>query len=179
MNNPKCPVWGTPAALQQLGDHDAVRVRSPRAGGDYRITGPAVETINAGALDEQARARLTTALIDRRRDGDDAPLVDSNLLEESRMASALSHEARATRLLRHIDDRVSAAPRRSLSLETDDPGTLAHSESWTGGQLQELTDQLVKARLLYIDVLTRDSKHYGVTLRGRMRLHAARADVGP
>lgn len=175
MNNPKCPIWGTPAALQQMGDRNAVRVRSPRAGGDYRITGPAVKTINAGALDERARARLTTALIDRRRDGDDAPLVDSNLLEESEKASALSHEARATRLLRHIDDRVSAAPRRSLSLETEDPGTLAHSESWTGGQLQELTDRLVKARLLYIDIQAPDSTHYGVTLRGRMRLHAARA----
>lgn len=153
-----------------MGDRDAVRVRSPRVGGDYRITGQAVEIIKAGDLDEGAMARLTTALIDRRRDGDEAPLVDSNRLEESRNASALTQEARTTRLLRHIVDTESAAPRQCWSLETEDQGALAHSESWTGGQLQELTDQLVKARLLYIDKQTSDSTHYGVTIRGRLRL---------
>ena len=171
----KCPIWGTPAEVRRVRDHDAFRVTSLRAGGDYRITGTAVAIINAGNVDAATKAKLTTALINRRRDGDDAPNVDSNLLEESEKVTALSHEARARRLLRYIADRESASPGQSVSLGTEDPGALAHSESWTSGQLQVLTNHLAQEQLLDIGVRTFNSTHFIVTVLGHNQLHAGEA----
>ena len=126
----RCPIWGTPAEVWPVhGDHDAFRVRSPRAGGDYRITGTAAAIINVGDVAAETKAKLTTALINRRRDGDEAPLVDSNLLGESETAAPLSHETRAMRLLAHIADRESAETGPPVSLGREDLGALAHSES--------------------------------------------------
>ena len=171
----KCPIWGTPAEVWRVRDHDAFRVTSLRAGGDYRITGTAVAIINAGNVDAATKAKLTTALINRRRDGDDAPNVDSNLLEESEKVTALSHEARARRLLRYIADRESASPGQSVSLGTEDPGALAHSESWTSGQLQVLTNHLAQGQLLAIGMRTFNSTHFTVTVLGHNQLHAGEA----
>ena len=171
----RCLIWGTPAEVSQAGMRDAFRVRSSRAGGDYEITGTAAALIEAGALDEPAKAKLTTALINRRRDGEDAPVVDSNLVEESKKAAPLTHEARARRLLRYIVDREGASPGQSVSLGTEDPGALAYSESWTGNQLQVLTDHLVEERLLYIGMRTLNSTQYIATVRGHNQLHAKKA----
>ena len=171
----KCPIWGTPAEVRRVRDHDAFRVTSLRAGGDYRITGTAVAIINAGNVDAATKAKLTTALINRRRDGEDAPVVDSNLVEESKKAAPLTHEARARRLLRHIVDREGASPGQSVSLGTEDPGALAYSESWTGNQLQVLTDHLVEERLLYIGMRTLNSTQYIATVRGHNQLRAKKA----
>ena len=171
----KCPIWGTPAEVRQAGMRDAFWVRSSRASGDYEITGTAAAIIKAGALDEQTKAKLTTAIINRRSDGSDAPNVDSNLLEESKKAPALSHEARARRLLRYIADRESASPGQSVSLGTEDPGALAHSESWTGGQLQVLTNHLAQEQLLDIGMRTLKSTHYTVTVFGHSQLLAGEA----
>ena len=172
----RCPIWGTPAEVWPVhGDHDAFRVRSPRAGGDYRITGTATAIINVGDVAAETKAKLTTALINRRRDGDEAPLVDSNLLGESETAAPLSHETRAMRLLAHIADRESAETGPPVSLGREDLGALAHSESLTGGQLRVLTDHLVEELLLYIDMRTPDSTSYALTVRGRNRLRAGRA----
>ena len=171
----KCLIWGTPAEAWQVPDHDAFRVRSPRAGGDYRITGMDAGIISKGGVDAATKAKLTTALINRRRDGDDAPYVDSNLLEESEKASALSHEARARRLLRYIADRDSTSPGQPVSLGTEDPGALAHSESWTGGQLQVLTNHLAQEQLLDIGMRTLKSTHYTVTVLGHSQLLAGEA----
>ena len=171
----KCPIWGTPAEVRHVPNHDAFRVRSPRAGGEYRITGIAATIINAGNVDAATKARLTTALIDRRRDGDDAPDVDSHLLEEAEKAVALTPEARAKRLLRYIVDRESSSPDQPVSLETEDPGALAYSESWTANQLQVLTKHLVQEQLLYVGMRTLDSTSYTVTVRGHNTLGKAAA----
>lgn len=121
----KCLIWGTPAEVRMAGKGHAFWVKSSRTGGDYKITGTAVAIIKAGALDERAKAKLTTALINRRQDGDDAPRVDSHLLEESKKASVLTHAARARRLLRYIADKELSSPEQSVSLGTEDPGALA------------------------------------------------------
>lgn len=166
----KCLIWGTTATVRQVGMRDAFWVRSSRAGGDYRITGTAAALIEAESLDPAAKARLTTALIDRRRDGDEAPHVDSKLLEESRNASALAHGARARKLLRHIADRESLSPGQSVSLGTEDSSALAYSESWTGYQLQVLTRYLVQEKWLDVGMRTLESTHYTVTVAGHNEL---------
>lgn len=167
----RCPIWGTPAKVWHV-RRDLFLVRSPRAGGDYEITGSAAAIIEVGALDELAKAKLTTALVDRRRHGDDAPYIDDNLLEASKKASVLTHAARARRLLRHIADRESASPGQSVSLATEDPGALAHSESWTAIQLQVLVRHLEQEQLLDIGMETHDSRHCTVTVTGHSQLEA-------
>ena len=107
----RCAIWGTPAEVWQVRDHDAYGVRSPRAGGDYEITGTAAEFVRN--LDEQSKARLTTAIINSRSDGSDTPRVDSNLLEASKIAPTLTYTERALRLLGYIADRESFAPGES------------------------------------------------------------------
>lgn len=163
---------GTPAEVWRVRNRDAFRVRSPRTGGDYEITGMAAAIIKNGGLDEAAKAKLTTALINRRRDGDDTPNVDTNLVEESKNASTLTHGARAKRLLRHIADRESVSPGQSVSLAIEDPGALAHSESWTINQLQVLVKHLEQEHLLDIAVRTLDSTHCTVTVTGHNQLDA-------
>ena len=171
----KCLIWGTPATVRQVGMRDAFWVRSLRAGGDYEITGTAAALIEAGSLDSEAKAKLTTALVDRRRDGDDAPNVDRHLLEEAEKTVALTHEARARRLLRYIVDKESSSPDQPVPLGTEDPGALAYSESWTGSQLQVLTKHLVQERLMYVGMRTLDSTSYTVTVRGHNALSKAAA----
>lgn len=166
----KCLIWGTPAEVRKVHGPHRFRVRSPRTGGDYEITGTVTDYIKAGFLGEQAKAKITTALIDRRRDGDEAPRADTRLLEESKKASVLTHPARAKRLLRHIADRESSSPGRSVSLGKEDPSALAHSESWTGHQLQVLTKHLVQEGLLDAGMQTHDSTHYTVTVSGHNEL---------
>lgn len=168
----KCLIWGTPAEVRHAGNRDAYWVRSPRAGGDYEITGTAEAIIRVGGLDAAAKAKLTTELINRRRDSDDVPSVDSNLLEESKKAQPLTHAARAKRLLEYIADRESALPGQPVSLGTEDPGALAHSESWTGNQLQVLLQHLERQQLLDTGVRTLNATHYTVTVSGHNQLAA-------
>ena len=171
----KCPIWGTPAEVRRVPNHDSLRVWSVRAGGDYQITGMAATTINAGNVDAATKAKLTSVLIDRRRDGDDAPNVDSHLLKHAEKAKALTREARAKRLLRYIVDIESSSPDQPVSLGTEDPGALAYSESWTGSQLQVLTRHLVQEQLMYVGMRTFDSTNYTVTIRGHNALAKAAA----
>ena len=168
----KCAIWGTPAEVQHVPNHDARRVRSRRAGGYYEIDWIDAAEISDGALDEPAKAKLTTALINRRRDGDDAPIVDSNLVEESKRAPALTRGARAKRLLRYIADRELDSPGQPVSLATEDPGALAYSESWTPNQVQILVKHLEQEQLLDIGMRTQDSTPCTVTVTGHNQLDA-------
>ena len=168
----KCLIWGTSAEVSRAGDHHAFRVTSHRAGGHYRITGSAVAFMDG--LDEPAKAKLTTTLINRRRD-EDVPNVNNCLLEESKKAPALTHEARAMRLLRYIADRESASPGQPVSLGIEDPAALAHSESWAVHQLQVLLKHLEGEELLEISAQTLSSAHCTVTVRGHNQLNTGQS----
>lgn len=168
----KCLIWGTPAEVQRVPERLAYWVSSLRTGGNYRITEVAPDTIANGVLDEAAKAKLTTALIDRRRDGEAVPRVRSADLEACQEASTLTHAERARRLLRHIAERESASPGRSVSLETDDPTAMAHSESWTIKQLGVLIDHLTQEQLLVSGRRSLHSISCTVTVAGHTRLDA-------
>ena len=127
----KCAIWGTPADVRREANVDATRVDSPRAGGSYRISGPDRAAIRLAALDDQTKAKLTTLLIDLRQGGDEIPIVDWDLVEESMSRPALDRAARAGRLLRFISDAEKRSPGDVPRLSVVDPGVLAHSESWS------------------------------------------------
>lgn len=94
----KCPIWGTPAEVVTVGEN--VDVSSPRAGGEYRLTGTACKVLDALPL--EARARLTTWLVDQRRAGVKKPVVNVDVLKVSRDRRSLSLGDRKERLFRAI-----------------------------------------------------------------------------
>ena len=73
-----CPIWKTPAIEQRTGDGETVD--SPRAGGQYSITGRAVVILQS--RDESLKFRLTSWLIEQRRLGVDCPKISPTNLDE-------------------------------------------------------------------------------------------------
>ncbi len=100
-----CPIWGTPATrILPLSDKDKFPVmRSPRTGGDYKITPEGYNEVLC--LDATDKAKLTTILIDLRRAGDHAPWVTPDLVKRAKNEEPLPVYVRAERLLRYLVDR--------------------------------------------------------------------------
>ena len=57
----RCPIWDTPASGEYLSHKNVTRIDSPRAGGEYIISGEAIERLPQ--LDERGKVRLTTWLV--------------------------------------------------------------------------------------------------------------------
>ena len=145
--NQTCPIWGvTVASIQQLHDMDGCLIEgSPRTGGDYKITGHAMDLGDIGDLDPAQKARLTTMLIEMRRRGDHAPVVKLDLIEEAKRADPLSHEMRAERLLRYLANmRQRVGQEFTISSIVNDMEALAWSESREGteSEIKFLVDHL-------------------------------------
>ena len=138
----KCPIWGTPAEISRIPNRAAYQVRSRRAGGDYGITEVAAVMIDNGYLDEPMKAKITTALVDRRRGGEDVPVVDSGFLDRYRRARKLNHADRAMRLLQYLADRENASAGDPVDRGATDPALLAHSESLNADQIDILLEHL-------------------------------------
>ena len=85
-----------------------------RAGGDYIISLDNADRLRAplgvklrGEESNGLRARLTTLLVDKRRDGEDCPEVTKELIEIALAKRALPIHERAQRLLRFIAEQTS------------------------------------------------------------------------
>lgn len=100
-----CPIWGTPLHGQSQKSRDGKHVDSPRAGGQYFITGTAQATL--GNKNESEKARLTSRLIEQRRLGEACPEVKTTTIEEAARQRPLSPRERADRLLRYIASELS------------------------------------------------------------------------
>lgn len=91
-----CAVWGTPThSSEKL--PDAFRYFSPRAGGDYIITGSAKLMVDT--MQDMEKAYLTTWMVDQRRGGNDLPEVTSSVLHRLRGMRPLNVAERRDRLL--------------------------------------------------------------------------------
>lgn len=169
-----CLIWGTPAEVRHVDRRDMYWVESPRAGGRYMITGTAVAMIENGYLDEGEKARLTTILIDRGREEEDVPIIDSTLLEEAKKSSVLQHSDRARRLLQHIAASERASPGHPVTLGRPIvPEALAYSESWNDGQVSTLLQHLEGEEWLRVEDFL-DELQCTVTVSGHD--HAAGAE---
>ncbi|MCX7584880.1 hypothetical protein [Phenylobacterium sp. 58.2.17] len=73
-----CPIWGTPATLLAGSRRAGMKVFSERAGGGFRISSEAMD--DHPLLVPSHRTALTTWLVDRRRFGDEAPLITTEVL---------------------------------------------------------------------------------------------------
>ena len=151
-------------------------VQSPRAGRDYEITETAIAMIEGGALDERAKAKLTTMLIDRRHEGEDPSIVDSIMLEEVKNVPLLADKERAEYLLRYIADQESSSPGLAVRIGYPIvPGALAHSESWTDSQVKTLVFYMEGAQWVKV-VRTLDGMTCSLTSDGHVHLDAMREE---
>lgn len=108
-----CAIWGKPARDISIPGKDGKRFDSPRAGGKYEISGTAIQGV--ARLDENAKAKLTTWLVDQRNLDNDCPEIDTTIIDEIKSSEALAVIDRGDRLLlyiasisRHIGHEISS-----------------------------------------------------------------------
>ena len=137
MTTDRCLIWPDSVTQEHLGH----LVDSPRAGGKYRFDPPPsiiVLTQQLQDLDDDVRARLTTLLVDLRNQGQEVPLVTSELVERARKARPLDMDERAERLLRFIGSqstRIGDTVKWDHQLQ---PQALAWSESISWREVEQL-----------------------------------------
>ena len=144
-----CFIWGVGVTrIERLKDkNNLVVVGSPRAGGDYEITDQAIQDVRA--LEQPEKAKLTTILIKLRREGDHAPLLNSDLVEKAKSADPLPVDVRAERLLRHLLTIPKHVGEWFETLPTrDDPKALARSESTTPKEIAFFLNYLTHMKWL-------------------------------
>lgn len=189
----RCRIWDLPTtAHTQRPDDSAVVRYSDRAGGGYEIAYNARSP--ARNLEDTAKARLTTWLIDQRNQGSEFPRVTRELVERVGGFRALDVEERAIRLLRFLagkSPRINQAVRlpndpvyvnNLEAMESQSPElrvlweALAWSESTELGEIEFLVNYLERkswidrARLQQFDQVI-------VTVDGYARIQEAQTNV--
>lgn len=153
-----CPIW--PGFKIASSDPDpnpkslnSYILGSARAGGNYVITDEAVLILKGedSPYDDRVRAKLTTMLIEMRRQGEDWPMVSTRLVEEAANAPDIPIHERANRLLVFLGEKTEKLgqvvqplhshlrPLEELQLEA-----LARSESVDETEVSYLEDYLHK-----------------------------------
>ena len=142
-----CVIWpGFMATELSVIGHDFTRfLTSERAGGPYAIL-MAIDHYPE-ALDDQAKARLTTWLVDQRTQGVDWPLVTRDVIDYARVKRPLSVVERADRLLRYIANQVESVG-HMVSVTRNTLPTYAWSESVNWSELEYFVNYLVQKELL-------------------------------
>ena len=156
----RCLIWTNSSATR---DHRIIRdvreadgfyqrwdVDSSRAGGLYSVKDdPPLPAVELRGLDEDARARLTTLLVDLRNQNDEyyVPDVTKDLIEQARRARPLDVDVRADRLLRFIG-KQSKSIGDAVTLDSTAPPTdiymqaMAWSESTSASEIDYLLGYL-------------------------------------
>ncbi len=150
-----CPIWGPEYRATVYSDwirkfeidiDEVDLIGSDRAGGAYRITRPAFYSIRNNKLREREKARLTTWLVDRRKQGIAEPIVTDAIVESFESTGNkrdLPVSERANRLLRFIAERTEWAG-SSVSIPHHTIVALAKSESITWNEFVFLLQYLEK-----------------------------------
>ena len=111
-NETKCAIWPDVSVKDHQSDiqQGVAWYVSLRAGGDYQITRQAerkMQHIGATVEAQRIRARLTTWLVEMRQQGEEWPLVTTEVIRRVSVSHDLIAYERADRLLRYL---VSLAP---------------------------------------------------------------------
>jgi len=98
-----CLIWGTPAKVSDPHGREGIAVDSPRAGGEYFISGTAQAMVKSRG--DREKALLTAWLIEQRRLGIACPEITSKTLKEVEARRSLSVHDRVDNLLRYLDQK--------------------------------------------------------------------------
>ena len=98
-----CPIWNTEAqCLENTGDSQVWD--SPRAGGQYRVSGIAIGVL--GSFTEHAKRLLTTWLCEQRHAGVETPRVQSDVLELVKSRRPLTVTQKLSAALLFVGDSI-------------------------------------------------------------------------
>lgn len=108
MTEQPCPIWGTPAIINESRDF-FYEVSSSRAGGLYKISRGVNDDAMWQTWSNLQKALLTTWLIDQRRQAVIWPEITAELIDKSWRQSRqrLPVQERADRLLKYISEKTS------------------------------------------------------------------------
>lgn len=152
-----CLIWGTPISDSWRDKKNArfQTVVSPRAGGKYvyhnRLTHPGGPL---DELDEFGKARLTTWLVSKRKDGEGCPEITSAAIEAAKSGRTMLMKQRLLCILEFLENNegsitINTGPSNPLLEDsvTTYYELLAHSES-RESDLGKLLDYLVEKGLI-------------------------------
>ena len=124
-----CQIWGSsyPATVYINEDPSYARVDSIRTAGRYKFAGDAKLYINE--LDDRAKARLTTWLVDQRTHGDELPEVTEAVINHIKTKPSLEVYERADRLLRFVAESIDTLGDHVTVSSEDCDAACAWSES--------------------------------------------------
>ncbi len=159
-----CAIWGTPV-LSMEREPDGGRYHSPRAGGWYKITGSAEETV--GSLDARQKSYLTTWLVEQRRIGESVPYIASSDVSRFKGGSPKSLRSRRDDLLKAV---LKHSPGLGDTVEYSGsaflPYILAETESLQMMEVGALVSFCVNDHLLSQHL----KGHVALTFKGYSRL---------
>ena len=178
VNHTTCPIWKTSATFVDSAtiDDTLLNIDSPRAGGKYCIDVIGRAEKMFADLDNHAKARLTTWLIEQRRLGDECPEIRSYQVESIIQRPHLPVHARADELLKCIQERTpfvgekSVVPNRGDSSNELLAGFLAYTESIELKEMLYLLNYLIGQGWLISDAPTINVTKVIITVEGYARL---------
>lgn len=159
-----CVIWGTPVYTidKNYPDNTIVNVYdSPRAGGKYQMDLSLNNSISR-ECEKHCKARLTTWLINQRKQGDPCPEITRNDIKTAREGQDMRVPQRVDRVLQFLEihtrtpaDAIEINPYPEEA-EGDAKTTLfyqllAHSESIGWEDLKYLLDHLESSQFVRID----------------------------
>jgi hypothetical protein len=106
MNRPEetCVIWGTPAVAGRSGTRDTWIADSPRAGGEYEVSGTALMGVQN--LPPEQKAVLTTWLVNARRSGDLRRLITTDTIKDIKSRTLLTVTERCDRVLSFLGSKL-------------------------------------------------------------------------
>ena len=131
-----CPIWGSdfPAETQRSARDLVTRVSdSPRAGGSFKIHDDEKRAVSY--LPDDAKARLTTWIVDQNSQEAWMPEITREIVEYAKRRQPLPVYERANRLLRWVANRVEAVG-YPVVIGNTDYEAFASSESVKAGELE-------------------------------------------
>lgn len=160
-DNEECPIWGTEARIQQPVINNLTRKDvevSPRAGGPYCIEDMAIDLLNRSDMTKKIKAKLTTWLIDQRKEGPGWPTIDTSIIEQVRQRQPLPVHERAYRLLKYLEKKspeIGSTVKCEFHLNNNPvrQEMMAWSESISPKELLYLLDYLTERTFITVKKL--------------------------
>ena len=164
-----CLIWNHEASVSiQANPPMYVAIESDRAGGGYRLG--LDERFHVDALSVEEKARLTTWLIDQRRQGEHQPEITAAAVAHAKSKRPLLAHERADRLLQFIARSVNSIADYIRIPEDKCGGALAWSESTKYQEVYFLLRYLDKNGWLEKGTLQKNMFAGGVSIEGYRRV---------
>ena len=171
---PPCAIWGTPVAelYSRWDDRILTVIDSSRTDGSYTIEPDAAARVES-ELGDDARARLTSYLVQSRQFGRDVPHIGQSAVETAQHTPRQSAHDRAMSLLAYFAGQTSSIG-EAVRIDLTGGPALAWSESLGGDEVKFLARYLKDHNLIHDMPMTQSSHDIRVLVDGYSHLEEFR-----